>query len=363
MSSSNFAAPPPPNSPIPPSRGTVVIPRSLQLALFLTGLLWLLAAQTTAFRAASGIAARLTWSSVGQEFLSNLFLLFLLLLGFTALHWIGTRDGSARLANALPRRTTSREEWSRGLIIGWAAALVAVIPTVILGALHPSFFWSGSAVAATLLSLVSLLLAALAIEVAFRGFLFRRLIDVIGPTAATILLSGIYALLGGLRPNASGLSFIVMFIGGVLFSIAYLRTHALWLGWGLHFAWLAALALVFGLPVAGDATYSGIVQSNVGGPQWLTGGAYGLEAALFTAFIFLVAMAVVYRATRDYAWNYTHPVIVPAGYPMDVAPPPAHTAMEQQTAQNQPTLVQIAPAPPGSNGTERPSPSEPAHHL
>jgi hypothetical protein len=339
------------------------MPRSLHLALFLTGLLWLLAAQTTAFRAASGIAARLTWSSVGKEFLSNLFLLFLLVLGFTTLNWIGTRNGSARLANALPRRETSRHEWSRGVIIGWAAALVAVIPAVVVGALHPQFFWSRSSIAATLLSLLSLLLAALAIEVAFRGFLFRRLIDAIGPTAATILLSGVYALLGGLRPNASGLSFIVMFIGGLLFSIAYLRTHALWLGWGIHFAWLAALALVFGLPVAGDATYSGIVQSDVGGPQWLTGGAYGLEAALFTGFVFLLAMAAVYRATRDYAWNYTHPVIVPAGYPMDVPPPAAHTAMEQATPQSQPTLVQIAPASPSSNGTERPSPSEPAHHL
>lgn len=338
------------------------MPRSLQLALFLTGLLWLLAAQTTAFRAAAGLAARLTWSSVGQEFLSNLFLLFLLLLGFTALHWIGTRDASVRLANALPQRPTSREEWTRGLMIGWAAALVAVIPAVILGALHPEFFWSGSAIASTFLSLLSLLLAALAIEVAFRGFLFRRLIDTIGPTAATILLSGIYALLGGLRPNASGLSFIVMFIGGVLFSIAYLRTHAVWLGWGMHFAWLAALALVFGLPVAGDATYSGIVQSDVGPPQWLTGGAYGLEAALFTAFVFLLAIAAVYRVTRDYAWNYTHPVIVPAGYPMDVPPPAAHTAMEQ-AATAPPPLVQIAPAPPSSNGTDRPSPSEPARHL
>jgi hypothetical protein len=338
------------------------MPRSLHLALFLTGLLWLLAAQTTAFRAASGIAARLVWSSVGQEFLTNLFLLFLLLLGFTALNWIGTRNGSARFANALPERPTSRQEWSRGVMIGWAAALVAIIPTVILGALHAEFFWSGSAIAATLLSLVSLFLGALAIEVAFRGFLLRRLIDTIGPTAATILLSGIYALLGGLRPNASGLSFVVMFIGGVLFSIAYLRTHALWLGWGLHFAWLAALALVFGLPVAGDATYAGIVQSNVGGPQWLTGGPYGLEAALFTALVFLVAIAVVYRATRDYAWNYTHPVIVPAGYPMDVPPPPAHTAMEQ-AAQSQAPLVQIAPAAPSSNGTERPLPSGPAHRL
>jgi hypothetical protein len=233
---------------------------------------------------------------------------------------------------------------------------------VIAGALHPEFSWKISAWGGTLLSILTLAIAALAIEVAFRGFLFRRLIDAVGPTAATLLLSGIYALIGSMSPNATGLSFIIMIIAGVLFSIAYLRTHALWLGWGLHFAWAAAIAVIFGLPVAGVASYVSIVQTDTGGPLWLTGGIYGPDGALFTAILFLVVMIVVYRVTRTYAWNYTHPVLVPAGYPMDVAPPAAHTAMEQAAPASAPALVQIAPAP-GSNGSERPSSPESTHHL
>ena len=74
-------------------------------------------------------------------------------------------------------------------------------------------------------------------------------------------------------------------------------------------------------------------------------------------------MAVVYRVTRDYAWDYTQPVIIPGGYPMDVPPTAAHTAMEQQaTATSQP-LVQILPAPSAGNGSQPQSDSsEPAHH-
>ena len=107
------------------------IPRSLHLALFVTGVLWLLAAHAVAFRAAEGIAGRLGLSAVAQDLLINLFLLFLLLVGFTVLNWIGTRQGSVRLANALPKRATTREEWSRGAVIGWAAALAAIVPMVI----------------------------------------------------------------------------------------------------------------------------------------------------------------------------------------------------------------------------------------
>ena len=323
-------------------------------------MLWLLAAHAVAFRAAEGIAVRWGWSAAGQDLLVNLFLLFLLLVGFTTLNWIGTRQGSVRLANALPKRATSREEWSRGAVIGWAAALAAVVPMVIGGALHPQFFWRPPAWGGAVASVISLVVAALASEVAFRGFLFRRLIDATGPATATILLSVIYALIGSLGPNGTSLSFVVTIIAGVLFSMAYLRTHALWLGWGMHFAWAAVTAVVLGLPVAGVASYSSVVQTDTTGALWLTGGAFGPEGALFTAVVFFVAMAVVYRATRNYAWSYTHPEIVPRGYPMDVPPPPAHTAMEEAAAAKTATLVQIAPAP-SSNGSERSSSPESAH--
>jgi hypothetical protein len=149
-------------------------------------------------------------------------------------------------------------------------------------------------------------------------------------------------------------------IAGVLFSVAYLRTHALWLGWGMHFAWAAVTAVVLGLPVGGLASYSTVVQTDTNGPLWLTGGAFGPDGALFTAIVLFVAMAAVYRATRNYAWNYTHPEIVPGGYPMDVPPPPAHTAMEQAEAAKTATLVQIAPAP-SSNGLERSPSAESVH--
>jgi hypothetical protein len=324
-----------------------------------TGVLWLLAAHAVAFRAAEGIASRFGWSAVGQDLLVNLFLLFLLLLGFTLLNWIGTRQGSVRLANALPKRSTAREEWSRGAVIGWAAALAAVVPMLIFGALHPQFSWAAPVWGGALLSLLSLVVAALASEVAFRGFLFQRLIDATGPVTATILLSLIYALIGSLGPNGTSLSFMVTIIAGVLFSMAYLRTHALWLGWGMHFAWAAATAVVFGLPNAGLASYSTVVQTDTSGPVWLTGGVYGPDGALFTAIVFLVAMAAMYRATRNYAWSYTHPAIVSAGYPMDVPPPPAHAEMEQAAAAK-PALVQIAPAP-SNNGSEQLSSPESAH--
>jgi uncharacterized protein len=319
--------------------------------------LWLLAAHGIAGRAAEGIADRFNWG-IGQVLLSEAFLLFLLLVGFTALSWIGTRQGSVQAANALPLRKTAAREWALGAVIGWAALIAAVLPMVLLGGLHPQFSWTANAWKSLLVSIIALALGTLANEVAFRGFAYGRLIEAIGPTSATLLMAGIYALLSSLRPNATGLSFVISVIAGVLFSLAYLRTRALWLGWGLHFAWAGAMALLFGLPVGGVATYTSVVGTDASGPAWLTGGPYGPEGAVFTVAILFVAMAVVYRVTRDYAWEYTQPVIVPGGYPMNVPPPAAHTAMEQAAAAKTNGLVQIAPAPPSNPGTQDPSESE-----
>jgi hypothetical protein len=58
--------------------------------------------------------------------------------------------------------------------------------------------------------------------------------------------------------------------------------------------------------------------------------------------VMLAGMVLVYRVTKDWAWAYTLPEIVPAGYEVVVAPPAAHVAMEKAAAPP-PPLVQIMP--------------------
>jgi len=130
----------------------------------------------------------------------------------------------------------------------------------------------------------------------------------------------------------------------LLLAMAWLRTHALWLGWGLLFAYRAVTAIVLGLPIAGRSEFGSPTDMYASGPRWLTGGAFGLDAALLTGVVMLGGMIVLYRATRDYAWQYTHPPIVAGGYEVTVAPPAAHVAMEK--AAPPPPLVQILPSTP-----------------
>jgi membrane protease YdiL (CAAX protease family) len=326
--------------------------RTLQLALFVTSVAWFLASDTVAAHAARGLSERFGLHAA-RPLLTWTFLLFLLAVGFSTLHAIAKRRSSLREVLGLPKRPTAGREWKLGAALGWGLVVLAVIPMAAAGTLHIEFWTQPRAFSLLLLNLITLAVAALAEEVAFRGYSFRRLIEATGPVAATILMSLLFALGHVLNPGATWASTLVTILAGVLLSVAWLRTHGLWLGWGLHFAWNASMGILFGLPISGINDFGSIVQTRAIGRLWLTGGNYGPEGAAFTVVVLLIGIAVLVRVTRNYAWHYTYVPIVAAGYPMDAAPPAAHVAMQQQEQMAQQTrpaapvaLVQILPSTP-----------------
>jgi uncharacterized protein len=343
--------------PQPPR--TSALPRPFHFLLFLGAGLWIVAAQGLAERATQGLTVRFNLSII-SNLLQQLFFLFLLLIGFAILRWIATRSptfdnftrlNGIRATNALPARATTREEWLRGAALGWSLIIAAILPMMLLGTLHPEFNLNIANLGYALLSLVTIAVATLALEVAFRGFLFIEFIEATGPVFATIFLSFLYAAHSAFRPDATTLSILDTFLFGLLFCTAYLRTRALWIGWGIHFAWSAVAAIVFGLPIPLDFGFNNLIFTSVTGPEWLTGGGYGPEAAGFTAVVLIAGIFILHRLTRHYAWEYTYTPPIASGYPMDIAPPAAHTAMENEAAAAPVPLVQILGATPTAAST------------
>ena len=323
------------------------LPRTVEFALFGTSVVWLIAAQAIAASAARGLSVQLNLADE-QALLTSVLFLFLLALGFGLLQVISGRPRQLREVLGLPSRTTAKEEWGIGAALGWGAVVLAVLPMAIFGSLRVHFFTDSHSFLLILVSLVTLLVAALAEEVGFRGFGYRRLIDAIGPVKATLVLSAIFGIAHAFNPEGNWISVLITMLAGVLLSIAWLRTHGLWLGWGLHFAWNASMAVLFGLPVSGITDYSTVLRTHAIGRLWITGGAYGPEAAFFTVVALTVAIVVAFRLTREYSWNYTPPPIIPGGYALDVAPPAAHAAMEAEAQARPAPLVQILSTTPST---------------
>lgn len=320
--------PPPANiasGPLPRSR-------SLDLALFMAAILWYMCALAISASATSVLAANFDLGD-WRPLLEAALLLFLLVCGLALLRRIEHRLAPLRITLGLPRRASSRAEWATGAAIGWGIAVASVLPMALARALNTQLWMAPRAFLLFGLSLLTLGLLTLAHTLAIYGYGFQRLIDATGPVRATLILmagvSVVHSALPAPYGTPDGTRILVDILMTLLLCLCWLRSRAVWLAWGLHFAWATAIAVLFGLPIAGQVSFGSVVDARAIGPVWLTGGEYGPAAALFTGLILLAAIPVLIRATSDFAWKYTHPPLIPGGYDVTIAPPAAHVAMEQ----------------------------------
>jgi hypothetical protein len=283
-------------------------------------------------------------------------LAFLLLVGFAAMGFWLDRQSHPISAQGLPRREGWPREAAMGLAIGWGVVLVCVVPMFFAGGIAITLLTQASSWGWLLADAAFFAVAAMAEEIAYRGYAFQCFIRAVGPAGAVLGFAAIYAIVQALNPGANRVSLIVSIAFSVLLSTAYLRTRALWVSWGLNFGWKASQALVFGLAVNGVSSHSPVVQGDPMGPLWLTGGAFGLDGSWLTGVVLLAAIPVVYRATRELDYRYNAPVIVSGGIPVDLdaAARAQHEAAMGAAAPAAPTLVQIenqGPRNQGDSGT------------
>jgi len=129
-------------------------------------------------------------------------------------------------------------------------------------------------------------------EIIFRGYVFYLLSQSTSPLATVLISSAIFSLAHAAKhqdtPNLFKLN---AFIFGIIAATCRLHTGALWLPIGLHFGWNVVSGPIFGLPYSGRVYDRGVVVSEVGGPTWLTGGLYSLDAGLLGTVALIIAAA------------------------------------------------------------------------
>jgi hypothetical protein len=182
-----------------------------------------------------------------------------------------------------------------GVLLGLLLTLVAVVPILIWGKVVINLRLNTHSLPRILAVLTILLMGALAEELMFRGYPFQRLIDAAGPALAIATFSILFGSVHLMNPGASIWGLINTVAIGVVLSIAYLRTRALWFSWGIHFGWNFALGFLFGLPVSGLRLFNVVLRTTATGPPWLTGGKYGAEAAASGAAAVLAGLFIVWK--------------------------------------------------------------------
>jgi membrane protease YdiL (CAAX protease family) len=117
-------------------------------------------------------------------------------------------------------------------------------------------------------------------ETLFRGIMLRHLEQLVGTIGALVLTSALFGLGHIANPDATWFSsFAIALEAGILLGAAYLLTRRLWLAIGIHAAWNFTQGWIFSVPVSGGEAPLGLLITRRVGPDWLTGGDFGLEAS------------------------------------------------------------------------------------
>ena len=211
------------------------------------------------------------------------------------------------LLEELPFRAlgcTPHRGWIRNLalgsILGGASLLLAALITAATRGTQFTFdpAGAGSITRTLTLSLGIFVFAAAAEEILFRGYPLQTLTRANLAWLGILLTSVPFATVHLNNPHAvPGFTFINTALAGVWLAVAYLRTRSLWLPLGLHWSWNWVQASLLGLPVSGIERIAPapLLRGLNLGPDWLTGGAYGIEGGAACTIALLISTLVIWR--------------------------------------------------------------------
>jgi membrane protease YdiL (CAAX protease family) len=224
---------------------------------------------------------------------------------FTAATLVGW--GCGAVFEGLPFRALGwswHRGWLRDFAAGSGIGAGSLLLAAVLGIATRSFQFSPSLPAAAsiektlVLSLFVFVFAAAAEEVLFRGYPLQTLTRANLAWLGVLLTSVPFAVVHLGNPNVvRGFTFLNTALAGVWLAVAYLRTRSLWFPLGLHWSWNWVQASILGLPVSGidRLAPAPLLHAIRGGPDWLTGGAYGIEGGAACTVALLISTIFIWR--------------------------------------------------------------------
>jgi membrane protease YdiL (CAAX protease family) len=155
-----------------------------------------------------------------------------------------------------------------------------------------------------LLSIGLFIIVAINEEVLMRGYVLRNLMYSYNKHIALIFSSILFSLMHGLNPNMEWLSYLNLFLAGILLGSTYIFTKNLWFPIALHFSWNFFQTL-FGFNVSGQDFYS-LIEFKIAKTNLINGGLFGFEGSIFCIVIQLILItAILIYCNKSALYNKT----------------------------------------------------------
>ena len=140
-------------------------------------------------------------------------------------------------------------------------------------------------------------------ETMFRGYLFQRSVRGTGVTVTQLVFATTFALAHWSNPGMAGATkawaTANIALAALLLGFCYLRTGSLALPIGIHLGWNWTQGSLLGFGVSGTTNAGWWTPVFHGRPEWLTGGAFGLEASVMGVLVCGAAVLGLWRWKGD----------------------------------------------------------------
>lgn len=132
-------------------------------------------------------------------------------------------------------------------------------------------------------------------ELVTRGWLLQTVTNKLNLSWGIAISSSFFSILHLGNQGVTALSLISIVLVGVLLALYMLKTDNIWGVAALHGAWNFAQGNLVGVAVSGQNAGASLLhfQARSGVPDWLSGGAFGLEGNLVTCLVLLVGIVIL----------------------------------------------------------------------
>jgi len=190
-----------------------------------------------------------------------------------------------------------------GLVLGFLIPFVVLLVLKLLGiaklAWQPNALQSKDALIIIIGYACMAIFSGIAEEVVFRGMAVREIAMQYGWIIASII-GGFYFGVAHLANKLHAITLvdvlwilIASILVGFLFIAMYRRSQSLWLPIGFHMAWNFCLKGVMGITMSGNAANVGLLNVELTGKQFLTGGNFGMEASVISFLVYILAAILI----------------------------------------------------------------------
>ncbi|PKP29763.1 MAG: hypothetical protein CVU00_14395 [Bacteroidetes bacterium HGW-Bacteroidetes-17] len=121
-------------------------------------------------------------------------------------------------------------------------------------------------------------------ELIFTIIFFRLIEEYSGTLVSFIATSMLFGLMHLGNDGATLGSSSLIMLEHVVILAPFMLTRRIWMVWAIHLSWNYFQTAVFGMNNSGMA-HGGFITPNISGPEWITGGSFGIEASYLSILV------------------------------------------------------------------------------